>query len=134
MNRPLLSRLHANAVSYLISSILLFIGIPLYQMLVLNPAGLSDVINGTGAGRLAVYLTWISQHSFQFLIYRGLLALAFALLFTLPFSLYQIIVAQEIMGQHERAESEEEPIEDINRSGTAQQDNQQGEINGMPTS
>jgi hypothetical protein len=99
MNRSLLSRLHTNGVSYLISGLLLLIGIPLYQVIVLNPAGLSDAIDRTRMGHFAAYLTWISQHSFQFLIYRLLLVLAFALLFTLPFSLYRIIVAQEIVGQ-----------------------------------
>src|SRR5260370_41109394 len=106
MNRSLLSRLHFNGVCYLIGSVLLFIGIPLYQVVVLNPAGLSDDLNGTGTGSFTSYLTWISQHSFQFIVYRVLLVLAFALLLTLPFSLYRIIVAQEIMGQHERAETE----------------------------
>lgn len=137
MNRTLLSRFHANGVSYLISGVLLFIGIPLYQVLILNPAGLSDTLNGTGASRFTVYLAWISQHSFQFIIYRGLLVLSFALLFTLPFSLYRIIVAQEIMGQHERAEVEKEQMNNISRIKDEKHDNQQleqGEIHSMPTS
>jgi len=135
MNRSLLSRLHANGVSYLISGVLLLIGIPLYQVVVLNPAGLSDALNGAGTGRFTTYLTWISQHSFQFIIYRVLLALAFALLFTLPFSLYRIIVAQEIMGQEERAEAEEEQTADTNEPAAVLQGNQhpeQTETNGMP--
>ena len=130
MNRSLLSRLHTNGVSYLISGVLLLIGIPLYQVVVLNPTGLGDALNGTGTGGFTAYLTWISQHSFQFIIYRVLLILAFALLFTLPFSLYRIIVAQEIMGQHEREEEE-----DTNESEAAQESDQrpeQGETNGMP--
>ncbi|HEY4034637.1 MAG TPA: hypothetical protein VGL94_11800 [Ktedonobacteraceae bacterium] len=134
MNRSLLSRLHTNGVSYLISGVLLLIGIPLYQVVVLNPAGLDDVLNGTGTGGFTAYLTWISQHSFQFIIYRVLLILAFALLFTLPFSLYRIIVAQEIMGQRDRSE-EEEQIEDTNGTKTVQESDQQteqGETNGMP--
>lgn len=135
MNRTLLSRLYANGVSYLISGVLLLIGIPLYQVLFLNPTGLSDILNGKGAGRLRAYLTWISQHSFQFSIYRVLLVLAFALLFTLPFSLYRIIVAQEIMGQRERAEAEEAQMEDTNGTEGIQEGNQQlgqEESNGMP--
>ncbi|HEX3640262.1 MAG TPA: hypothetical protein VHV10_03115, partial [Ktedonobacteraceae bacterium] len=135
MNRSLLSRLHANGVSYLISGVLLLIGIPLYQVVVLNPTGLSDALNGTGTGRFTTYLTWISQHSFQFVIYRVLLALAFALLFTLPFSLYRIIVAQEIMGQEERAEAEEEQTEDTNEPAAVLEGDQQpeqAEINVMP--
>jgi hypothetical protein len=136
MNRSLLSRLHANGVSYLISGVLLLIGIPLYQVVVLNPTGLSDALNGT-TGHFTTYLIWISQHSFQFIIYRVLLALAFALLFTLPFSLYRIIVAQEIMGQEERAEDEEEQTEDTNEPASVLEGNQQpqqAEINGMPAS
>jgi hypothetical protein len=137
MNRTLLSRLHANGVSYLISSVLLLIGIPLYQVLVLNPAGLSDAISGTGAGRFTAYLIWISQHSFQFIIYRVLLVLAFALLFTLPFSLYRIIVAQEIMGQQEQAETEEKQTEDVYRTKSVQKDDhqiEQGETNSLSIS
>lgn len=135
MNRTLLSRLYANGVSYLISGVLLLIGIPLYQVLVLNPAGLSDALNEAGAGRLSAYLTWISQHNFQFIIYRVLLVLAFALVFTLPFSLYRIIVAQEIMGQQERAEAEEALMDDTNRTEAVPEGDQQlgqEEINSMP--
>ncbi|HWS84625.1 MAG TPA: hypothetical protein VN207_10240 [Ktedonobacteraceae bacterium] len=61
--------------------------------------------------------------------------MAFALLFTLPFSLYRIIVAQEIMGQEERAEAEEEQTEDTNEPATVQESDQrpeQAETNGMP--
>jgi hypothetical protein len=135
MNRPLLSRLHANGISYLISGLLLLIGIPLYQIIVFNPAGLSDAIDATRMDRFTLYLTWISQHSFQFIIYRLLLVLAFALLFTLPFSLYRIIVAQEIMGQEERAEAGQEQIEGTNGPVVIQETTQQpevGETNGMP--
>ncbi len=135
MNRSLLSRLHANGISYLISGVLLLIGIPLYQVVVLNPAGLSDALNGAGTGRFTAYLTWISQHSFLFIVYRVLLVLAFVLLFTLPFSLYRIIVAQEIMGQQEQAEAEEEQTEDTNESVVVQESNQrveQTETDGMP--
>jgi hypothetical protein len=122
MNRSLLSRLHTNGVSYLISGLLMLIGIPLYQVIVLNPAGLSDAIDRTRMGHFAAYLTWISQHSFEFIIYRLLLVLAFALLFTLPFSLYRIIVAQEIVGQEERAEAGQE----------TDQQREEREIHGMP--
>ncbi len=130
MNRSLLSRLHANGVCYLISSVLLLIGIPLYQVVVLDPAGLSDVLNGAGTGRFTTYLIWISQHSFQFIVYRIFLVLAFALLFTLPFSLYRIIVAQEVMEQHEQAETE-----DTNESVDVREGYQQlgqAEADGMP--
>lgn len=132
MNRSLLSRLHTNGVSYLISGLLLLIGIPLYQVLVFNPVGLSDAIDGARMDRFTVYLTWISQHSFQFIVYRVLLALAFALLFTLPFSLYRIIVAQEVVDQEERAEARQEQVEDTNGSQGIDQQLAAREANGMP--
>src|SRR6266480_5111143 len=135
MNRSLLSRLHSNGVAYLISGLLLLIGIPLYQVFVLNPNGLSDAPNQAATGRFTAYLTWISQHSFPFIVYRVLLVLAFALLFTLPFSLYRIIVAQEIMGQQEQAEAQEEQTADTNESAVAPEGDQQleqAEADGMP--
>ncbi len=112
MNRTFLSRLRVNGVSYLISGLLLLLVLPLYQVVILNPAGINNALNGGGAGHFSVYLTWMSQHRFQFIIYRLLLLLAFVLLCTLPFSLYRVIVAQEIMGQQERGETEEEQASD----------------------
>jgi hypothetical protein len=106
MKRSLLTRLRSNGASYLISGLLLLLGIPLYQTLILGPTGFSHALDETGSGRYTAYLAWISTHLSYFLIYRALLLLAFVLLLTFPFSLYQIIVAQEIMGQQER-ESEE---------------------------
>src|SRR5439155_12127962 len=96
-----------------------------YQVFVLNPNGLSDALNETRTGHFTAYLTWISQHSFQFIVYRVLLVLAFVLLFTLPFSLYRIIVAQEIMNQQERAEAEQEQTADTNESAVVPEGDQQ---------
>src|SRR5262249_12895527 len=60
------------------------------------------------------YLIWIHGHNGLFLGYRILLILAFALILTLPFSLYRIIVAQEIVGQQEHTANNtvEEEAED----------------------
>lgn len=104
--RSLLARLRTNGLYYLISSILLLLVVPIYQLLVLNPTGFGDTRT---TGHLNIYLFWLGNHTPQFIIYRGLLAVAFALLFTMPFSLYRIIVAQEILG---RAEIEEEEAEE----------------------
>jgi hypothetical protein len=46
-------------------------------------------------------MAWINTHNLEFIRYRALLVIAFACLATLPFSLYRIIVAQEIMAQVE---------------------------------
>lgn len=101
MKRSLLARLRTNGVLYLICAVLLVLGVPLYQMLALEPAGFSSTLNASGANTFSAYLVWIHGHNSLFLGYRILLLLAFALILTLPFSLYRIIVAQEILGQRE---------------------------------
>jgi len=101
MKRSLLARLRTNGFLYLISAVLLIAGVPLYQALALEPAGFSRVLNAKGTNTFAIYLVWIHEHNGLFLGYRILLILAFALILTLPFSLYRIIVAQEILGQQE---------------------------------
>jgi hypothetical protein len=109
MKRSLLARLRTNGAFYLIGAILLILFVPLYQAIALEPAGFSSVLNATGGNTISgqaqgiapMYLVWIHGHSGLFLGYRILLILAFAILLTLPFSLYRIIVAQEILGQQE---------------------------------
>jgi len=94
MKRSLLARLRTNGALYLISAVLLGLGVPLYWVLALAPTGFGSVAQGT-------YPVWIHGHNGLFVGYRILLLLAFALILTLPFSLYRIIVAQEILGQQE---------------------------------
>jgi hypothetical protein len=109
MKRSLLARLRTNGTLYLISAVLLVFGVPLYQTLALEPAGFSSALNasstntfsGLAQGTASTYLVWIHGHNGLFLGYRILLMLAFALILTLPYSLYRIIVAQEIVGQQE---------------------------------
>jgi len=107
MKRSLLARLRTNGTLYLISALLLVLGVPFYQAFVLEPAGFSSTLNATGISTpqsvASAYLVWIHGHNGLFLGYRTLLILAFALILTLPFSLYRIIVAQEILGQQEDA-------------------------------
>ncbi|WP_126579135.1 hypothetical protein [Tengunoibacter tsumagoiensis] len=103
MKRSLLARLRLNGAGYLLSAFLFIICIPLYQILVLAPTGFSDALNAAGNGQFTGYLSWLHTHNLLFIGYRLLLLIAFALLFSLPFSLFRIIVAQELLGQQERA-------------------------------
>jgi len=107
MKRSFLSRLRSNGMSYLFGALLLLAGIPAYQTFVLAPLGYSNALAATSGGNIAAYLAWIGGHNLPFLLYRVLLMLAFILLLSLPFSLFRVIVAQEIMGQEEREEERE---------------------------
>ncbi len=111
MKRGLLSRLRLSGWYYLPGALLLLLGVPLYQLLVLNPVNYNAILNTQGSGHFAFYLAWISNHMLQYIIYRILLIAAFALLLTLPFNLFRIIVAQEIVDQQERAEEDLEDEE-----------------------
>ncbi len=107
MKRSFLSRLRSNGMSYLFGALLLLAGIPAYQTFVLAPLGYSNALAATSGGNIAAYLAWIGGHNLPFLLYRVLLMLAFILLLSLSFSLFRVIVAQEIMGQEEREEERE---------------------------
>ena len=112
MKRTFLAKLQTNGVYYLISALIVLIGAPLYQFLILIPQGYNDALAATSKGHFSSYLTWISNHIGQFLVYRVLLIIAFALLISLPFTLFRIIVAQEVLGRDEaegESEGEEEP-------------------------
>lgn len=102
MKRGLLARLRTNGSYYIISGLLLLLGVPLYQVLILGPTGFSNALDATGTGHYTAYILWISTHILPFLIYRVLLICAFFLLLSLPFSLHRIIVAQELMAQQEQ--------------------------------
>jgi len=106
MRRDLLSRLRTNGVFYLLGALLLLLGIPLYQLLILTPLSYNLALNATAAGNFTPYLNWIATHNLLFLLYRILLVLAYALVLTLPFSLFRIIIAQELLDQREREEQE----------------------------
>lgn len=112
MKRSLLARLRSNGISYIVAAAILLLGIPLYQTLVLGPTGFTQAQSNTGGGRYIAYLNWISTHTSSFLIDRGLLIIAFILLFSFPYALYRIIVAQEIMYQQELEESDDDAADD----------------------
>ncbi|GAC1558334.1 MAG: hypothetical protein NVS2B2_16940 [Ktedonobacteraceae bacterium] len=115
MKRSFLARLRSNGTSYLCGALLLLAGIPAYQAFVLAPLGYNNALVTTSAGNSIAYLVWIGGHQFPFLLYRVLLLLAFILLLSLPFSLFRVIIAQELMGQEER-EAEEDAEEETEGS------------------
>lgn len=143
MKRSLLSRLRRNGVAYLFSTFLLLIGVPVYQALVLLPRGYGNALTATNQHHIAFYLAWIGNHTLSFLVYRILLLTAFALLLSMPFSLFRIIIAQELMAQQEEAElaALEEDTDDAEFNGEgsddeddendeeAQEDDEDGEEN-----
>lgn len=96
--RTYVAKLNTNGTYYLIGAFLLLLGVPLYQLLVLVPQGYSNALTSASNGQLSIYLLWLSTHLVQFLGYRLLLILAFAALITFPFTLFRIIIAQELLG------------------------------------
>ncbi|HLX39937.1 MAG TPA: hypothetical protein VKR42_05365 [Ktedonobacteraceae bacterium] len=101
MKRSFLSKLHTRGVYYLVGALLLLIGVPLYQFAILNPEGYNTALATVSQGSFVPYLLWLHAHLGQFLGYRVLLIVSFALLLSLPFTLFRIIVAQEILGMED---------------------------------
>ncbi len=119
MKRSFLAKLQANGRYYIGGALILLLGIPLYQLLILVPQGYSDALGAANRGQFAFYLFWISTHLGQFLGFRALLIIACLCLLSLPFTLFRIIVAQEILGQEEEAQEkdiDEEEEEDVEGS------------------
>jgi len=121
MERSFLAKLRSNGTAYSTGALLLLVVIPAYQTFVLSPLGYSNALNAASGGNGAAYLAWIGVHTLSFLLYRGLIILAFALLVSLPFTLFRVIIAQELMGQDER-EAEELAEEDGNEEGDNEDD------------
>jgi hypothetical protein len=109
--RTFLTKLRVNGAYYIIAALLLLVGVPLYQLFVLLPQGYADALTSAAKGSFSTYLLWIGQHPGQFLGYRALLVISFAVLLSLPFTLFRIIVAQEILGQEEEEENEAAEIQ-----------------------
>ena len=112
MQRTFLDKLHVNGTFYLIGALLLFVGVPLYQALILLPEGYENALTALSNASFSAYLLWLNSHLIQFLGYRILLVLAFAALISFAFTLFRIIVAQEILGGEE--ETQQEPTEEKN--------------------
>jgi len=112
MKRTFLAKLQISARYSLIGALLLVLGVPLYQLFVLIPSGYGDALT-----TLNSTLRWINTHSLLFLGYRALLIIAFALMLGLPFALFRIIVAQEILGREEDEEDGGDEGEEIDEQG-----------------
>ena len=117
MKRSFLARLQRSALFGLPGSFLLLLVVPVLQLLVLGPQGYGAALATPQAS-----LFWIQGHTFLFLLYRLALLLGFALLLGIPFALFRIIIAQEIIG---RAEIEAE--EGSDETDSENEDEDEGE-------
>ena len=110
MKRTFLAKLHRKGLYCIIGALLLLVGIPLYQFLILIPSGYSNAL-----ATQSLALHWINTHSFLFLGYRALLFAGFAFMLSMPFTLFRIIVAQEILGlevDEQENDDREEVVQD----------------------
>ena len=125
MKRTFLAKLQRNGLYCTIGALLLLVGIPLYQFLVLVPSGYSNALATESSA-----LHWINIHSLLFLGYRAILFAGFAFMISMPFTLFRIIVAQEILGR-EAVEQEKNDKEEVVQDETSDQSDNHGE-DGMP--
>lgn len=132
MKRSFLSKLRTNGVYYIVGALLLLIGVPLYQLVILTPEGYNNAVAAAGNGAYIPYLLWLNTHIGQFLGYRVLLIVSFALLISLPFALFRIIVAQEILGMEDEDKDEDEEPADENEEDEDEQTADEATTDGMP--
>jgi hypothetical protein len=125
MKRTFLAKLQRNGLYCTIGALLLLVGIPLYQFLILIPSGYS-----TALASQSLALLWINTHSLLFLGYRALLFAGFAFIVGMPFSLFRIIVAQEILGREADEQEKDDKEEVVQDEAKDQSDNQLED--GMP--
>jgi len=109
MKRSFLAKLQRAAFISLAGAILLLPVLPVFQLLVLGPQGYSAALAPQAS------LLWIQGHNVLFLLYRLILLLGFVFLLGLPFALFRIIIAQEIIGRAE-LEEEEASVEEAGAS------------------
>ena len=134
MKRSFLARLQRTALASLAGALLLLPGVPILQLLVLGPQGY-----GVALGTPQTSMFWIQGHLSLFLLYRVTLILGFALLLGMPFALFRIIIAQEIVGRAELAEEEENDEEAEEADDEEDEDTEDADdaaeadnLNGMP--
>src|SRR5260370_30606629 len=132
--RTFLSKLHRNGLYCIIGALILLLGVPLYQFLLLMPSGYSNAL-----ATQSLALRWINAHSLLFLGYRALLIAGFALIFSLPFSLFRIIIAQEVLGRDEEdqegdeeEDASEEDEEDEEQEHAEKVQSDKTDADGMP--
>ncbi|MGZ3643692.1 MAG: hypothetical protein ACXWPS_13960 [Ktedonobacteraceae bacterium] len=131
VKRTFLAKLQRNGFYCAIGALLLLVGIPLYQFLILIPSGYSNAL----ATERSV-LRWINTHSLLFLGYRAILIAGFVFMISMPFTLFRIIVAQEILGREEnKLEVEDEQEKDSEEQAEPQEKNDESardQPDGMP--
>src|SRR5712692_5507227 len=128
--RTFLSKLHRNGLYCFIGALILLLGVPLYQLLFLMPSGYSNAL-----ATQSLALHWINAHSLLFLGYRALLIAGFALITGLPFTLFRIIVAQEILEREQDEQEEDKQKEDDKEQVEKQEEKDQSNeelTDGMP--
>src|SRR5438552_14108586 len=125
MKRTFLAKLQRNGLYCTIGAFLLLVGIPLYQFLILIPSGYSNAL-----ATQSLALRWINTHSLQFLGYRALLFAGFAFIISMPFTLFRIIVAQEILGREIDEQEKDDKEEVVQDEAKDQSDNHLED--GMP--
>ena len=130
MKRTFLSKLQRNGLYCTIGALLLLVGIPLYQFLILIPTGYSNAL-----ATQSLALRWINTHSLLFLGYRALLFAGFAFIISMPFTLFRIIVAQEILEREADEQQEDDQLEDEKKQVAQDQEKDQSvndQQDGMP--
>ncbi len=130
MKRTFLSKIQRNGIYCTIGALLLLVGIPLYQFLILIPSGYSNAL-----ATQSLALRWINTHILLFLGYRALLFAGFAFIISMPFTLFRIIVAQEIL-EREADEQQEDDQQEDEKKQVAQDQAKDQSVNdqqdGMP--
>ena len=130
MKRTFLSKIQRNGLYCTIGALLLLVGIPLYQFLILIPTGYSNAL-----ATQSLALRWINTHSLLFLGYRALLFAGFAFIISMPFTLFRIIVAQEILEREADEQQEDDQLEDEKKQVAQDQEKDQSvndQQDGMP--
>jgi hypothetical protein len=130
MKRTFLSKLQRNGLYCTIGALLLLVGIPLYQFLILIPTGYSNALATQSSA-----LRWINTHSLLFLGYRALLFAGFAFIISMPFTLFRIIVAQEILEREVVEQQEDGELEDDKKQAAHDQEqnlSEKDQQDGMP--
>ena len=125
VKRTFLAKLQRNGLYCIIGALLLLVGIPLYQFLILIPSGYSNALSTQ-----SLALLWINTHSILFLGYRALLFAGFAFMISMPFTLFRIIVAQEILGREVDEQENDDREEVVQDEAKDQPDNHLED--GMP--
>ena len=131
VKRTFLAKLQRNGLYCTIGALLLLVGAPLYQFLILIPSGYSNALTTQ-----SLALHWISTHSLLFLGYRAILFVGFVFIISMPFTLFRIIVAQEILGREENNLEEEDEQENDGKEQAEQQEkddeSDKDQPDGMP--